>query len=121
MYGRTGIAHDWGFKSYLTGRNQIVNGHGLRFGPLPVNISTIQGCLLGPILFIMYVDDSPNTAKSIHSFLRTTPPAKTYKKLRINETQNRLRMLRIKGPMEWQSIRIDKMYNHPPKRQIHPQ
>jgi hypothetical protein len=30
-------------------------------------------------------------------------------------------MLRIKGPMKWQSIRIDKMYNHPPKRQIHPQ
>jgi hypothetical protein len=57
-YGITGTPLSW-FTSYLTNRQQVVDLTGHLSKPLPLDISTIQGSLLGPFLFLIYINDFP--------------------------------------------------------------
>jgi hypothetical protein len=50
------IAHSW-FKNYLSGRSQRVDINGVFSDPLNIDISVIQGSILGPILFLCYIND----------------------------------------------------------------
>jgi hypothetical protein len=45
------------FKNYLSGRSQIVDINNVFSDPLAINISVIQGSILGPILFLCYIND----------------------------------------------------------------
>jgi hypothetical protein len=54
--GNTGIALTW-FKNYLSGRSQIVEVNGCKSDARELNISVIQGSILGPILFLCYIND----------------------------------------------------------------
>ena len=54
-FGIDGKARDW-FKSYLSGRMQFdAIGSARSFG-LPLNCGVPQGSVLGPILYLLYVD-----------------------------------------------------------------
>jgi hypothetical protein len=50
------IAHTW-FSNYLSGRSQRVDINGVFSDPLDLDISVIQGSILGPILFLCYIND----------------------------------------------------------------
>jgi hypothetical protein len=49
-------ALNW-FKNYLSGRSQKVEINGVFSDPLNLDISVIQGSILGPILFLCYIND----------------------------------------------------------------
>ncbi len=61
-YGINGKAHEW-FSSYLKDRNQRVNIDGQLPNSSTFNISVIQGSILGPILFLIYINELHNASK----------------------------------------------------------
>jgi hypothetical protein len=60
--GIHGIAWDW-FNSYLSGRKQVVDINGHISEELNIMISVLQGSILGPILFLCFINDLHSVTK----------------------------------------------------------
>ena len=58
-YGIRGIANTW-FKSYLSNRQQYVSIKGKASRKQSLQYSVPQGSILGPLLFVIYINDMPN-------------------------------------------------------------
>ena len=61
-YGIRGVALDW-FCNYLSNRRQFVNIDGTSSGQLPISCGVPQGSILGPLLFLIYVNDLATVSK----------------------------------------------------------
>ncbi len=62
FYGIHGVALDL-IKSYLNNRYQFVEYDGVQSSMLPISTGVPQGSILGPVLFILYINDFPNASR----------------------------------------------------------
>ena len=72
-YGVSRISNDW-FKSDLSKRSQFVSINGYDLGLAAINYGVPQGPLLGPLLFLLYINDLNQATKfcKVHYFTDVT-------------------------------------------------
>jgi hypothetical protein len=59
--GIIGVELDW-FRSYLDGRSQCVEINGKKSRPRKIKLSVMQGSILGPLLFLCFINDLCNVS-----------------------------------------------------------
>ena len=73
QYGICGVSNDW-FKSYLSNRNLQVSINGFDSGLTIINCGIPQESVLGPLLFLLYINDLNQAIKfcKVHHFADDT-------------------------------------------------
>ena len=127
-YGIRGTALKW-FKSYLSNRKQYVFHNGESSNLMDITCGVPQGSVLGPLLFLLYINDLPNISKVLDFYLFADDTniyceANTLQELQfiINRELKELRTWLIVNRL---SLNIDKTnfvifhpYNKPLKQRI---
>ena len=67
-YGIRGKANDW-FRSYLNNRNQFVTFNDVHSKMCMITTGVPQGSILGPLLFLLYINDIYNSSQLLHFIL----------------------------------------------------
>ena len=96
-YGVNGNILTW-IRGFLTGRSQVVKVNGESSFPAPVLSGIPQGSVLGPLLFVLYINDLPeNIISSVFLFADDT---KMFKKI-TSENDSAVMQRDINSLEEW--------------------
>ena len=68
LYGIRGSTHSW-FKSYLSNRKQYVEYNNFKSDTKTITHGVPQGSILGPLLFIIYMNDFSRSSDLLFSIL----------------------------------------------------
>ena len=97
-FGISGTLLNW-FEDYLSNRHQRVTMLGKTSHPLPVLSGIPQGSILGPLLFLLYVNDLPQ-ATSSSSIAMYADDTKCYRTVRTLQDAQYLQN-DLDGVNEW--------------------
>ena len=83
-YGIDGHEHQW-FSSYLHNRRQCCKVNGVTSDTVEINIGVPQGSCLGPLLFLLYINDLPFALRKAHATMYADDTAISYSSDKIEE------------------------------------
>ena len=113
MYGIRGNILKW-FESYLSDRSQYVTYDGMRSKKIPIKCGVPQGSILGPLLFIIYMNDICNVSDLLYTILYADDTNVLLNGKNINELMdiinNELQKLYIWLRANKLTLNIDKTY-----------
>ena len=127
-YGIRGNMLKW-FQSYLSNRKQYVSVNGYSSELLEVKCGVPQGSVLGPLLFLIYINDLPNISKVLNFYLFADDTNIYYESESLHDLENtinkELNKLYLWLNVNRLSLNIDKTnfivfhpYNKPLKHSI---
>ena len=89
IYGFRGITLSL-LKSYLTNRYQYVSYNNTNSKILPIKCGVPQGSVLGPVLFLMYINDLPNITNKCNFTLFADDTTLTFKSHKLNDLEKEI-------------------------------
>ena len=78
------------FKDYLHDRTQVLDFQGVSSDPEPISTGVPQGSILGPLLFILHVNDLPNVVNCCSMLMYADDTILFYAASKVNALQERL-------------------------------
>ena len=91
------------FKSYLTNRKQFVHLNGVNSTTEHVTCGVPQGSVLGPLLFLLYINDLPNISKVLKFYLFADDTNIYYESKNLNNLEKFMNK-ELEKLYEWLSI-----------------
>ena len=90
-YGIRGLASKW-FTSYLSDRQQIVKIKNKSSDPSIISCGVLQGSVLGPILFLIYINDFHHSSSLFDFHLFADDANLLYRNVTLENLQSRVRL-----------------------------
>ena len=87
LYDINGTAHQW-FQSYLEDRTQMRSINGLFSSSCSLSCGVPQGTILGPLLFLLYINDLPNCLSNCEPRMYADDTHLTYASYNIQTSLN---------------------------------